>query len=128
MGTFVILEKEKNEKFWAFIIILFSASTGLLILNSNLVSNPLLVIFSGMFGFTSIVFSLKSNSTIPKQNIKYEFKFSNTYIKGLFFGGISSAMCAVAPGIGNAQAASISSIFLKNPSIPIYLPAPSHNS
>ncbi|MCA9495509.1 MAG: tripartite tricarboxylate transporter permease, partial [Nanoarchaeota archaeon] len=118
---FILFEKEKNQKFWAFIIVLFSSSLGLLILNSSLISNPLLVIFSGMFGFASIIFALKSKNKICKQNLKFNFRFSKNYLKGLIFGGVSSAICAIAPGIGNAQAASLSSIFLKKLDSEIFL-------
>ena len=74
-----------------------------------------------MFGFASIIFALKSKNKICKQNLKFNFRFSKNYLKGLIFGGVSSAICAIAPGIGNAQAASLSSIFLKKLDSEIFL-------
>lgn len=115
--TIIILvlgEKSRNKKFWAIIIILFSGSFGILILNSRILDSPLLVLFTGLFGVSTLLYSLKDeNSTFPSQDYKINFKFSNMFFKSVIIGGFSSAVCSITPGIGNAQAATISTLFIK---------------
>ena len=111
----IIIEKGKTKKFWALIIVLFSGGYGMLILNSHLFSNPLLILFTGCFGIASLTNSLLENtSKLPKQNFEFDFKFNSNFFKALTIGTISSSVCSITPGIGNCQAAIISSIFVKN--------------
>lgn len=111
----LLTEPTFNKKFWSFIIILFSGGYGLLILNSKLLNEPLLVLFSGIFGVSTIIFSIiEGNSNYPKQNFDFEFKFSKNLVKGVIVGTISSTICSITPGIGNSQAGILSSIFFRN--------------
>jgi putative membrane protein len=111
----VYLEKDFNKKFWAIIVILFSTSLGFLSLNSLFINNPLLLLFSGLFGISGLFMSLlSSNSKIPKQFFDIKFSYNFKFYKSIFNGGISASICSISPGLGNAQAASISSLFSKN--------------
>lgn len=110
----VIGEKGFNKKFWAIIIVLFSGSFGLLILNSRVLNSPLLVLFTGLFGVSAILYSLKDeNSEFVKQDYNIDFKFSWMFFKSIIIGGLSSSVCCITPGIGNAQAATISTLFIR---------------
>ncbi len=106
-------EKGINKKFWAVIIILFSGSLGLFSLNSYLFSNPLLPLFTGLFGISTLYLALGNQSSIPKQTFDINFKFNKAYFKSLLIGGFSAIFASISPGVGNAQAATISSVFFK---------------
>lgn len=118
----IFFENGLSQKFWAIIIILFSSGFGMLVLNSNIIKNPLLIIFSGLFGISSIFISLNENvAKLPKQNFKFKFQLNKTFFKGIFIGGVSSSICSISPGIGNAQAGTIASVFLKNATAEVFI-------
>ncbi len=111
----ILLEKDLNHKFWALIITIFSAGLGVLALNSYLIQSPLLILFSGIFGLSSLINSLIENqNSYPKQRLEINFKFNKDFFKSIFIGGFSSTLCSITPGIGNSQAAILSTIFFKN--------------
>lgn len=117
----ILNEKTKNKKFWALIVGLLSGSFGMFILNSYLTNNPLLILFTGMFGVTSIIYSLAEDSKMPKQSFLFDFKIDKDFIKSIFVGGFASSICCVSPGMGNAQAGTIASLFYKNISAEIFI-------
>lgn len=119
--SLILNEKSKNKKFWALIVALLSGSFGLFILNSYITDNPLLILFTGMFGITSIIYSLAENSKMPNQNFKFNFKIDKEFIKSIFVGGFASSICCVSPGMGNAQAGTIASLFYKNITAEIFI-------
>ena len=110
----ILFEKGYDTKFWAFIIILFSGGYGLLILNFSLISNPLLLLFTGMFGIATLFHSLNSDDVkFPSQKFDISFKIDKDFFKGTLVGTICASLCSVTPGIGNAQAATLASVFMK---------------
>lgn len=111
----ILSEPKLNNKFWALIITLFAGSFGMLILNTNLISDPLLILFTGTFGISTIIHSLNQNeNSLPEQNYKInDFKLSTNFFKAILIGGTTSSLCSITPGIGNAQAATISALFFK---------------
>lgn len=115
IGLLLATEPTNNKKFWSLVMILFSGGYGLLVLNSKLLNEPLLVLFSGIFGVSGLIYSiLYGNSTYPKQNLDFKFKFSKNLVKGTLVGTISSTICSITPGIGNSQAGILSSIFFRD--------------
>lgn len=119
--SLILNEKSLNKKFWALIVALLSGSFGLFILNSYITDNPLLILFTGMFGITSIIYSLAEDSKMPKQEFKFKFKINKEFIKSIFVGGFASSICCVSPGMGNAQAGTIAAFFYKNISAEIFI-------
>ena len=118
----IISEDNLNNKFWALIIVLFSGGLGMLLLNSQLFENNLMVIFTGLFGISALIYSLyEKQNKIPKQELNFNFKFEKNIFKAIFVGGVSSTICSVSPGLGNAQAASVSSIFFKDIKSKLYI-------
>ena len=109
----ILAEKGFNDRFWAFTVVLFASGYGALVLNSNLIDDALLVLFSGVFGLSSLIYSLREGEELPEQGFENEFKLNLKGFKMLFAGGIAASLCSVSPGLGNAQAASISSVFFK---------------
>lgn len=63
----------------------------------------LMCIFSGLFGISTILFSLNDNSTIPHQNSFYELNIDFNKFKSIFAGGITGAILGFLPGFGPAQ-------------------------
>ncbi len=122
--VFILISMEKglNKKFWAIIVVLFSSGFGAFVLNSSFLNDPLLPLFSGLFGLSTIAYSLFSESgKIANQSFEINFKIDFNLIKGLFLGGIASLICSVSPGLGNAQAAILASVFMKKMSEKIFL-------
>ena len=60
-------------------------------------------VFSGLFGISTILFSLNDNSTIPHQNKFYDLDIDNTKIKSIITGGTTGAILGFLPGFGPAQ-------------------------
>lgn len=118
----ILMEENLTKKFWALIIVLFSSGLGMLLLNSQIFENNLMVIFTGLFGLSGLIYSLyEKQNKMPKQNFDFNFKFDLNIFKAVFIGGISSTICSVSPGIGNAQSSSLSSIFFKDIKSKLYI-------
>ena len=110
----IILEKKINKIVYAILIVLFSGSLGMLTLNTDMINQPLLILFTGLFGIAGIFHSIKNeNSDFPIQNNKINFKPNSNFFKSIFIGGICSTVCSISPGIGNSQAGTLASIFFK---------------
>ena len=60
-------------------------------------------VFSGLFGISTILFSLNDNSTIPHQNPFYDLNIDFNKFKSIFAGGITGAILGFLPGFGPAQ-------------------------
>lgn len=118
----ILSEQNLSKKFWAFIIVIFSSGVGMLLLNSNLFQNNLMIIFTGLFGLAGLIYSLyEKQNKIPKQEFNFKFVFEKNIFKAIIVGGISSTICSVSPGLGNAQSSSISTIFFKDIKSKLYL-------
>ena len=59
--------------------------------------------FSGLFGISTILFSLNDSSKIPHQNPFYELDLDFSKYKSIFAGGITGAILGFLPGFGPAQ-------------------------
>jgi len=117
----IIFEKNWNLRLWAIIIAFFSSALGILVLNSTITNNPLLILFTGLFGISTIFCSLKDEGKIPKQNFEIDFKINRNFFKAIFVGGFASSICSISPGLGNAQAGTISALFFKKISSEIFI-------
>jgi putative membrane protein len=107
-SLFLVL-KEKNKKI-AFFIFLLSGILGYFSLNSK-VNQPLLPLFTGLFGVPLLLTNLKNKTKIQKQKIKepklrLNFKIFLSMI-------LSSVLCGFLPGLGSSQAIVLGSIFQK---------------
>ncbi len=112
ISVFIILKPDK--KFETFIVYALSGVLGLIVLNSY-VNNPLQPLLSGLFGASTLVYSLKSNTKIPEQKI-FKFTRFNTkkLLKALAGAQFSGFLTAILPGIGASQAAVIAMIVTGN--------------
>ncbi|MCB9359297.1 tripartite tricarboxylate transporter permease [Candidatus Woesearchaeota archaeon] len=103
---FMILKD--RHKIWATIIFAISGILGLLSLNINL-TNPLFPLLSGMFGISTLLYSLKDKNNLPQQAEKEEKIPKPLLLKALASGCFSGYLTAVTPALGSGMAAVISS-------------------
>ncbi len=89
---------------WSVFLFISSGILGWVMLNTPLSTNvSLLTIFSGLFGVSTLIYSLTQNSTVPTQNKYHNFKMSKNVLRGIFAGGIAGSILGFLPGMGPAQ-------------------------
>ena len=89
---------------WSLLLFILSGILGWIIFQAPLSSGiSLMCVFSGLFGISTILFSLNDNSTIPHQNKFYELDLDNAKIKSRLTGGTTGAILGCLPGFGPAQ-------------------------
>ena len=98
------LTNSKRDFVWSLLLFLLSGILGWTIFQTPISSGvSLMCIFSGLFGISTILFSLNDNSTIPHQNSFYELNIDFNKFKSIFAGGITGAILGFLPGFGPAQ-------------------------
>lgn len=86
------------------LLFILSGILGWIIFQAPLSSGiSLMCVFSGLFGISTILFSLNDNSTIPHQNKFYDLDIDNAKIKSIITGGTTGAILGFLPGFGPAQ-------------------------
>lgn len=117
----IMLLKEDKKRIYSSIMVFFLAGViGAIALNAN-IRQPLLPLFTGLFGASTLIYSINKETIIPPQEInkpKIGIKeLVNPAIKTLFVSPISSFL----PGLGSSQAATFSSRMSKELKIKEYL-------
>ncbi|MBT3642532.1 hypothetical protein HN604_00035 [archaeon] len=103
-----LITRKKKAILITTIIFALAGFLGIAALNSN-ISEPLLPLLSGLFGASTLVNSIQTNSIIPKQVIS-KFKITKKeLIKPAIATTIVSPIAALFPGVGSSQAAIIGS-------------------
>jgi putative membrane protein len=98
------LSRDWNSLIWSSILFLFSGIMGWTALNSPLSSSvSLLCLFSGLFGVSTMLFSLSQKSILPPQNRHHHLEIDGDIIRGIFAGGIAGSILGFLPGMGPAQ-------------------------
>lgn len=103
-----LIVKEKNP-FLALIIFLFAGILGIFTLNLQVIREPLFPLLTGLFGTSTILFSISEKTKLPKQKITYETLKAGKIFSLLPSSIISSSLCAFLPGLGSSQAAVLGS-------------------
>lgn len=89
---------------WALLLFILSGILGWIVFQTPIsASVSLMCIFSGLFGISTILFSLNDNSIIPHQFSFYELNLDINKYKSIFAGGITGAILGFLPGFGPAQ-------------------------
>lgn len=89
---------------WSLLLFILSGILGWIIFQTPIPSGvSLMCTFSGLFGISTILFSLNDSSTIPYQNPFYELNIDYNRFKSIFAGGITGAILGFLPGFGPAQ-------------------------
>jgi putative membrane protein len=102
LGLIILFFNCKN--YFGYLIILFSGLIGYFAMSFTFVENPLLVIISGLFGVSNILFSLQNKNTIPKQTLETEDIDIKDKIKIGIIGPSLSIFVTLFPGLGNGFA------------------------
>ena len=98
------LTRTNRDFLWSLFLFIISGILGYLLFQTPLPSGiSLMTIFSGLFGISTILFSLNDSSTIPAQNKFYEINLDKSMIKSIIAGGTSGAILGFLPGFGPAQ-------------------------
>lgn len=89
---------------WSLLLFILSGLLGWIVFQTPIQSGiSMMCMFSGLFGISTILFSLNDNSTIPHQNKDYELNLDFSKFKSIFAGGTSGAILGFLPGFGPAQ-------------------------
>lgn len=98
------LTSTHRDFLWSLLLFALSGILGWTIFQSPIPSGvTLMCIFSGLFGISTILFSLNDNSTLPHQNSFYDLNIDFDKFKSIFAGGITGAILGFLPGFGPAQ-------------------------
>lgn len=112
-----------RTKTWKHNILLFTLSglLGYIVLNSDM-TDPLFPMLSGLFGMATLAYSLKSNSSFPKQEIDSKIHITETScLTNGIFGTLAGFITCILPGLGSSTAAVICSLFKKESSSKSFL-------
>ena len=89
---------------WSMLLFILSGILGWILFQTPITSGvTLMCTFSGLFGISTILFSLNDSSTLPHQNPFYELNIDYNKFKSIFAGGITGAILGFLPGFGPAQ-------------------------
>ena len=98
------LTNSLRDFLWSLLLFIFSGILGWIIFQTPISSGvSMMCTFSGLFGISTILFSLNDSSTIPHQNKFYDLNLDLNKFKSIFAGGITGAILGFLPGFGPAQ-------------------------
>ena len=98
------LTANSRDFLWAMLLFVLSGILGWTIFQTPISSGAtLMCTFSGLFGISTILFSLNDSSILPHQNPFYELDIDYGKFKSIFAGGITGAILGFLPGFGPAQ-------------------------
>ncbi len=104
----------KERKLWALIIFFITGVLGIAVLNINNLAEPLFPLFSGLFGTSMLILSIKDNTKVPPQKRSDIGVGKSVCAKAVSASVISGWVCSFMPGLGPSQAAVLASQFTKN--------------
>ncbi len=111
-GVFIISRADARGK--ALFVYIVAGFLGFISLNSRL-DNALFPLLSGLFGVSTLLFSLKEKSVFPPQQKSDGVNFN--FFKGIkssVLGALSGFITAILPGLGSSTAAGVASLFSKD--------------
>ena len=98
------LTSTSRDFIWALLLFVLSGILGWAVFQTPISSGiSLMCTFSGLFGISTILFSLNDNSILPHQNSFYDLEIDFKKFKSIFAGGITGAILGFLPGFGPAQ-------------------------
>lgn len=107
VGSVYMLKRMSNGFsgfLWASFLFFTSGLMGWIMLKTPVSSGlTLMCLFTGLFGISSMLFSLNETSFIPHQSKYYDLHLNKNMLKGIFVGGISGAILGFLPGFGPSQ-------------------------
>lgn len=114
-ASMIWMEKGAVKKIWALAIFLVSGTFGILVLNMQIVEQPLFCLLSGMFGISTLLTSLCSKVNIPAQTVSTHIDIGLfTTAKSVLAAVFSGSLTGLFPGLGGAQASIIGMQLTRN--------------
>lgn len=110
---YMILREKGEKKIFAFLALLFSSILGVIVLNSDFIEaeKAFFPIFTGLFGISTLLISMRKHAKIPEQSFDYE-KISMQ--APLISGSIGGIFSGFLPALSSSEIAGImQSIFGK---------------
>ena len=120
MIALITILKEK-KRFFAVYTFLIAGVLGMVSLQTMLIKNPLLPLLSGLFGYPSMLFSLKNAEKLAEQKITFPSVDLARGVKSVTTALVTGSVCGFLPSLGSAQAAVLSSIVVRDKSREFYL-------
>jgi putative membrane protein len=107
-GVMILTEKGK-KKLWALSVFLLAGILGLVTLNSTLIQPDFVFfpLFTGMFGISAILLSLKDKTNLPKQLSDFGVVKKSLAVIGSIKGFFAGLLVGILPGLGSAQAGTL---------------------
>jgi len=111
----ILIHRGYKRKLMAAFAFGLSGFFGYVVLNDNvLFSDPLMPVFSGMFGLSSLLLGFMGGGNMPKQVMDNSFFLSKAKIfSASLKGTLSGILVSTVPGIGASQATILSNVFSK---------------
>jgi len=108
VGVMIFTEKGK-KKLWALFVFLLAGFLGLIILNSTLIQPDFVFfpLFTGMFGISTLLLSLKDRTNLPKQIREFGIVKKSLAVLGSIKGFFAGLLVGILPGLGSAQAGTL---------------------
>jgi len=103
----IFRQKDKNNIFWSIVVFFLSGILGLITLNSAM-KEPLLPMLSGIFGVSTLLYSLNKTAKIPYQHTRSGLIKFKEIQKPVFAGTLASMFVSIFPAVGPAHAEIIS--------------------
>lgn len=101
---FIRLNRDLQSIAWSVVIFLLSGIMGWIMLNSPVSSGvSLLCMFTGLFGVSTLIYSLSQSSEVPPQSQEHSLHIDSKILRGIFAGGIAGSILGFLPGMGPAQ-------------------------
>jgi putative membrane protein len=112
-ASIFLIGREKNSKTKALTIFLLAGFLGIASTNLN-INQPLLPLLTGLFGTSTLIYSISLKSVVPKQNIENTKIDWKELKKPTIATAITSPICSFLPGMGASQSAIIGSTIIKD--------------
>ncbi len=105
----MILTEKGRKKLWGLIVFLLAGVLGLISLNSTILQPQWVFfpLFTGLFGISTLLISLKDKTRIPKQVKDFGVVKKSLVIAGIVKGFFSGLIVGILPGVGAAQAGTL---------------------
>lgn len=95
-----------NKPAWSATVYLMSGALGWILLNNTILQEPLFPLLTGLFGTSTLLYSLTQTSSLPEQRIETHIQLrTKDAVRALLAGNISGFISSMLPGLGSAQAA-----------------------
>jgi putative membrane protein len=111
-ASIFLVGREKSSKTKALIIFLLAGFLGIASTNLN-INQPLLPLLTGLFGTSTLIYSISLKSVVPKQNLENTKLDWKELKKPALATAITSPICSFLPGMGASQSAIIGSTIIK---------------